>query len=175
MIDLNQVAFFPSRETRDNTIKVLNLLYATHTSSNPILFLATDVEKAFDRLSWHFLTCILQHLYLWPQLLCWISALYSKPTPRVKIIGTLSNPFSITYGTNQGCPFSPHFFIVTLKLFLCRMRANRDIQRLTNRGLHTKVSAYVGDLLFSLTNPHISPSKPIKRIQHVQQALQPED
>lgn len=37
---------------RDNTIKVLNIIYLASTNLTPSLFVAMDAEKAFHRVNW---------------------------------------------------------------------------------------------------------------------------
>lgn len=46
LIHLDQVGFVPSREARDNIIKVLTPISAVRN------LLAWDAEKAFDRVNW---------------------------------------------------------------------------------------------------------------------------
>lgn len=86
-------------------------------------------------------------------MLKWISSVYSSPTALVKPNGVLSDPFSITNGTRQGCPLLPLLFALTLEPFLCR---NPNIKDLHIGDSQDKASAYANDLLFSLTNPSIS-------------------
>lgn len=60
-----------------------------------------------------------------------------------------SKLFTISNGTRQGCPLS-------LEPFLNKVRLIPDISELQVGDLHLKISAYADDLLFSLSNPHIS-------------------
>lgn len=52
--------------------------------------------------------------------------------------------------------YRPFYFLLSLEPFLCRIRLNPDIQGLEIEDTQYRVSAYVGDLVFSLTNPSIS-------------------
>lgn len=54
LIHLDQVGFIPSREAKDNTTKVLNILYLARSSKTLCIFLGTDAKKAFDRVNWQF-------------------------------------------------------------------------------------------------------------------------
>lgn len=120
LIHLYQVGFVPSREARDNTTKVLNLLHKAITTNTPTVFLRTDAKKAFDRVNWSFMFATLRHIGLGSTMLNWISAIYTTPSAKVRVNGVTSNTFAITNGTRQGCPLS-------LEPFLCHVRLNSDI------------------------------------------------
>lgn len=89
-------------------------------------------------------------------MLNWIRAAYSNPTARVRANGVISEPFSITNGTRQGCPLSPLLFALSLEPFLCHIRSNPDIMGIEINNTQYKVSAYADDMLFSITKPNIS-------------------
>lgn len=156
IIHLDQAGFIPSREARDSTTKVLNLLYVAKSQKIPCIFLNTDAEKAFDRVSWPFMFAVLRHIGLGEVMLNRIARIYSNPTARVKANGVLSDPFPITNGTRQGCPLSPLLFALSLEPSLSKIRLNPDIQGISIGPLQHKISAYADDLLFSLTNPRVS-------------------
>lgn len=156
LIHLDQVGFVPTREARDNTIKVLNLLHIANNTKSPCILLGTDAEKAFDRVSWRFMFATLKHIGLGDKMLHWISAVYTDPSARVRANGVLSEAFPITNGTCQGCPLSPLLFALSLEPFLCHIRLNPDITGIEVNKRQFKVSAYADDLMFSLTNPTIS-------------------
>lgn len=152
LVHSDQVGFVPTREARDNTTKVLNLIYVAQKRKIPLLLLSTDAEKAFDRVDWTFLT--LRFLGLGRRMMHWIQAIYSCPWARVKVNGHLSQSFEITNGTRQGCPLSPLIFILTLEPFLRTVRNNPDITGLQlDNTLSPKIAAFADDLLFFLSNP----------------------
>lgn len=156
LIHLDQVGFVPTREARDNTTKVLNLLYHATKTATPTVLLSTDAEKAFDRVNWSFMLSTLKHIGLGDSMVNWISAVYATPTARVRVNGVMSEAFQISNGTRQGCPLSPLLFALTLEPFLCHIRLNPDITGLILDNTQYKISAYADDLMFSLTNPMIS-------------------
>lgn len=111
LIHVDQVGFVPSREARDNTTRVLNIIQAAHSSKRPLLLLPTDVEKAFDRVAWHLMQATLSHIGIGSHFTSWILSLYSTPSASVRVNELHSEYFSISNGTRQGCPFSPVFYI----------------------------------------------------------------
>ncbi|KAM5158282.1 protein transport protein Sec61 subunit gamma [Mantella aurantiaca] len=158
IIDQDQVGFTPGRESRDNIIKVLDIIHEANTRKIPLMLLSTDAEKAFDRVSWPFLLQTLRFIGLGDNFISWIKALYSTPSAQVKANGLLSTPFTISNGTRQGCPLSPLLFILTLEPFLRRVRSNTDISgvHLPSIQAPQKIAAYADDMLFFITNPTIS-------------------
>lgn len=64
LIHVDQIGFIPSREAKDGTIKVLNLIHITRSRGIPCVFLNTDAEKAFDRVSWQYMFAVLRHIGL---------------------------------------------------------------------------------------------------------------
>uniref|UniRef100_A0A803KCX1 Reverse transcriptase domain-containing protein n=1 Tax=Xenopus tropicalis TaxID=8364 RepID=A0A803KCX1_XENTR len=83
----------------------------------------------------------------------WILSLYSNPTARLKINGTLSDPIQLQNGTRQGCPLSPLLFVLTLEPLLSTIRNNPNIQGVKVGTTQHKICAYADDLLFTLSQP----------------------
>lgn len=107
LISLDQVGFVPGREARDNTIKALNIHHWLSKTSTKGFFLSLDEEKAFDRVAWDYMEATLRVMGFPSHLLQMILALYSAPTAKLRINGRLSNAFSVSNGTRQGCPPIP--------------------------------------------------------------------
>lgn len=95
LIHQDKVGFVPTREDRDNTIRVLNLIHVVNKKKIPCIFLSTDAEKAFDRVDWKFMTAVLGHVGLDDRMLNWINSVYMDPTAQVRANGVLSDPFTI--------------------------------------------------------------------------------
>lgn len=91
LVHLDQVGFIPSREARDNTTKVLNLLHVASSTNKPCVFLSTDAEKAFDRVSWQYMFTVFRQLGFGETIIKWIIKVYSQPTAQVKVNGVLSD------------------------------------------------------------------------------------
>lgn len=83
-------------------------------------------------------------------------ALYRNPSARVKVNGILSSTFQIKNGTRQGCPLSPILFILTLEPLLQSIRTNDNIKGIKIGQNQYKLAAFADDILFFLSNQHIS-------------------
>lgn len=153
-ISLVQAGFVPNRSTSLN----LRTLFATINRINPELPAAAvllDAEKAFDSLEWPFLFSIMRRMGMPYGFIALVSLLYSKPTTRLWLNGTLSRPFSLSGGTRQGCPLSPLLFILAMDpLARCfqKNHLHRGIQFNTGPLL---VSLYADDILY-VRKPHIN-------------------
>lgn len=156
LIDKDQVGFIQGREARDNTIKAINLHHWMTTTKHKGFFLSLDAEKAFDRLAWDYMGAVLRRLGLQNHMFNSIMSLYTTPTARVRINGHLSNAFSITNGTRQGCPLSPILFVLTLEPLLNCLRKNENIKGIHIAGCTYKLAAFADDILLSLSEPHTS-------------------
>lgn len=153
LIDLDQVGFIPGRESRDNTLKAINIHHWLTSTQTRGFMLSLDAEKAFDRLAWDFMTETLKAIGLPSTMLNFILALYSNPTARVRVNGHLSDAFSVSHGTRQGCPLSPLIFILSLEPLLNRLRANPDIKSIDIKHRTFKLAAFADDILLFLTEP----------------------
>uniref|UniRef100_A0A8C5PAH9 Reverse transcriptase domain-containing protein n=1 Tax=Leptobrachium leishanense TaxID=445787 RepID=A0A8C5PAH9_9ANUR len=153
LVQKDQVGFVPAREARDGTTRTLNAIHCSRQRGVPMILLSTDAEKAFDRVSWHFLFATLHAMHLPPEFISWVAALYSSPNARVRVNGILSDTFQIRNGIRQGCPLSPLLFALSLEPFLESVRRNEAITGITGHNGTHKVSAYADDLLFYVTKP----------------------
>ncbi|KAM8960427.1 cytochrome P450 2K1-like [Pelodytes ibericus] len=118
--------------------------------------LSTDAEKAFDRLDWTYMLEVLRYMGFGPNMLQWVSSLYSRPSAKIRVNGALSDSFPIHNGTRQGCPLSPILFVLSVEPFLEAIRQHPDIKGVEIAGTHHKVLGYADDLLFPLSNPQVS-------------------
>lgn len=116
VVHLDQVGFIPSREARDNTTKVLNLIHVASATKTTRVFLSTDAEKAFDRINWKIMSSV--RTLVWDTKCCNI---YSTPSAQVKANGEWcplrSLPHYQWHQTGVSA-LSPSFCLVLRTLFV---------------------------------------------------------
>lgn len=74
--------------------------------------------------------------------ICCIKALYSAPTARIKINGSLSNPITLQCGCRQGCLASPGLFNLFIEPLAQMIRQESELKGITMGGEEYKVSLY---------------------------------
>ncbi|XP_063806719.1 synaptotagmin-like protein 2 [Pseudophryne corroboree] len=153
LVHNDQVGFVPGREAKDNTTKLLNLIHLASSSKISTVLLSTDAEKAFDRVNWDFMRAVLEHIGLGPQALHRILSLYTQPSAKVRVNGTLSDNFLISNGTRQGCPLSPLIFVLCIEALARAIRTNDKIKGLQVGDIDYKLALFADDLLATVTDP----------------------
>lgn len=150
------------KEARDSATRVIDLISEITKEQKERCLLSTDAEKAFDRVDWTFMMQTLEIINVGINMINWILSLYTFPRAQIRVNSILSHPFDIRNLTRQGCPLSPLLFILSLELFLKRLRGVMDIAGIKVNKEEHKVSAYADNLLFSIRNPNVTVSNLIK-------------
>lgn len=101
LVHSDQVGFVPDRQAPDAARRVIHQVTLVRA---PSLLLSLEAEKAFDRVHWGFLKAVLTKFDINGWLQSAILSLYSYPATIVLMDRTLSRPFEITDGTQQGLP-----------------------------------------------------------------------
>lgn len=110
LVHPDQVGFVPQRQAPDCTRRFVNFIQWAEYQQTPSLLLSLDVEKAFHRVHWGYLSTVLQRFIIQGPFNTAVMNLYSCHSTRVQTLGLTSKPFDITNGTRQGCPLSPLIF-----------------------------------------------------------------
>ena len=104
-----------------------------------------DFKKAFDSISWQFLTEALRSLKFAELFIRWVKVLYSDISSCVTNNGFASELFEIKPGVRQGDPLSPYLFMIALEIVNVAIRKNKEIKGITLRKNEIKLSVFVDD------------------------------
>ena len=110
LIDDDQTGFIKNRQTQDNIRRALHIIQQVRQENISSMVLSLDAEKAFDSVGREFLYLVMYRFGFSKDFIRCIQALYSSPTARVKVNGSLSNSIILQRGCRQGCPASPSLF-----------------------------------------------------------------
>lgn len=86
-----------------------DMVVLEHAKINPqkdLAIITLDAEKAFDNVSFEWLSLVLSTLDFSGPFNHLIKTMYASPSARLVVAGLLSDSFCLFKGTRQGCPLS---------------------------------------------------------------------
>lgn len=126
-----QTAFVPSRLGLDNMIIAQEIIHTVIGNRGQMGYMAIkiDLEKAYDRLQWHFVRDML-HLYKFPKSLTkLILSCVSSSSISILLNGGKLESFLPSRGIKQGDPLSPYLFIICMEIlgFLIDLKCEKNL------------------------------------------------
>ena len=122
VVNSDQVGYIKGRNistiirTMDDVINYLN-----QTGGSGYL-LAVDFSKAFDSISRAFLMQAFEIFGFGTNFQKWVSVLMQGSFSSINHGGWVSEPFNVTCGIRQGCPFSPLAFVLAVEVLAIKIR-----------------------------------------------------
>uniref|UniRef100_A0A672HPP6 Reverse transcriptase domain-containing protein n=1 Tax=Salarias fasciatus TaxID=181472 RepID=A0A672HPP6_SALFA len=153
LIDEDQTGFLKNRQTQDNIMRALHLVEQINKRKISSVVLSLDAQKAFDSVGWEFLLLVMKRFGFSEEFIHCIQALYSSPTARIKVNGSLSNSIILQRGCRQGCPASPTLFNLFIEPLAQMIRQESNLNGIIVGGDEYKVSLYADDVLVTLRDP----------------------
>jgi hypothetical protein len=150
LINEDQTAYVKDRLIGYNVRIVNDLIDYCKMFNYDGLLLMLDFEKAFDSLSWEFITHTLQEFGFGPVFIKWIQLLYHNICSYVISGGILSKSFRPERGIRQGCPISAYIFILNVELLAQKLRASENIHGLQIGNKEFKIMQFADDTILML-------------------------
>jgi exonuclease III len=152
IINEDQNGFVLGRLIGQNVRIVKDLMDYCQTTDIKGLLVMLDFEKAFDSLSWSFITHTLKQFNFGPNYIRWVSLLYRDISSSVINNGNISDKFDLKRGIRQGCPLSAFIFILCAELLANKIREKADIEGLSIGNYEYKILQFADDTALMVKN-----------------------
>uniref|UniRef100_A0A803P542 Reverse transcriptase domain-containing protein n=1 Tax=Cannabis sativa TaxID=3483 RepID=A0A803P542_CANSA len=128
----NQSSILTSRQISDNILIANEIIHAIHSRKLGKIcwvVIKLDMEKAFDRVEWHFLSHLLAHVVFPSNFISLIMNCLSTVTYLLSLNGILSDTFFSSRGIRQGDPLSPYIFLLVAESLstVIRLQETADV------------------------------------------------
>ncbi|KAF3777469.1 Transposon TX1 uncharacterized protein [Nymphaea thermarum] len=112
-----QVTFVKGRLLQDAVVLANEVVHSLYFLRLPSFILKLDISKAFDSVSWEFLSDLLTRFAFGPSFRQWIMSLVTEAQLAVSFNGKCGDFFCLERGLRQGCPLSPLLFNMVAESF----------------------------------------------------------
>lgn len=153
LIDSDQTGFISGRQTQDNIRRSLHIIQNIKKSKTSAVLASLDAEKAFDCVSWEYLFLVLERFGFNEKAVNNFKTLYSAPTARIRLNGSLTDRIRLERSTRQGCPLSPTLFALYLEPLAQAIREDCNIQGILIDKVEHKIAMYADDVLLYINKP----------------------
>ena len=117
LVGPHQTSFVHGRHIIENIVIAQEVVHSMRKKTGATGFMAikVDLEKAYDRLSWKFISDTLREARIPPDLIQVIMACITSATMRILWNGEAIDEFIPSRGIRQGCPLSPYLFVLCIE------------------------------------------------------------
>ena len=145
LIHPDQKGFINNRFIGENTRLTYDIINECNNQKQRGLILLIDFEKAFDSISWEFITKTLTFFNFGEDTINWVKSLQEGSSSKILQNGNFSDIITLGRGCRQGDPVSPYLFVLAAEVLSEAIRLNKDIEGITVFEKEHKVSQYADD------------------------------
>ena len=145
LINPDQKSFVNNRFIGENTRLTYDIINESNLKNIDGLIILIDFEKAFDSISWSFISKSLKKFNFGEDTIKWIESLQNGSNSTILQNGNFSDKLSLGRGCRQGDPGSPYLFVSGAEILAKAIRTNKQIEGLTFFKKEHKVSQYADD------------------------------
>ena len=142
----------PGRHITDNIHLIQDLIDWINNNGEAAALLLFDQEKAFDRLSHHFLFKTLQAFGFGGNFIKWVKILLFDIKSFVRINGFETEELPVERGVRQGCPLSPLLYVLAAEVLASNIIQNSLIRGYSFGLNEFKAGQYADDLITCITH-----------------------
>ena len=145
LIHEDQKGFIAGRFIGENIRLIYDVLFETKNQNIPGLLLSIDFEKAFDTVSWKFISKTLDYFNFGDSVKKWIKLFQNGAESSILQNGFISEFFYLKRGCRQGDPISPYIFLLCAEILGQMVRKNENIKGIKINNKEYKISQYADD------------------------------
>ncbi|GKV05043.1 hypothetical protein SLEP1_g17092 [Rubroshorea leprosula] len=112
VIGKQQMAFISGRQLMDGVVIANEVVDEAKKKKRKSFLFKIDFEKAYDKVCWKFLECMMQKLGFCDTWRRWIMECLRTSQVSVLVNGSPTRQFNISQGLRQGDPLSPFLFLI---------------------------------------------------------------
>ena len=148
LIHYNQKCSVEGRSIHDGNHLIRNIIdYVQDRPNMGLAILNLDIKKAFDTISYAYITKVLAAYGFGPQFQQWLHLLYHDITAQVIVNGYFTDSFPISRGVRQGCSLSPLLYVLCVEPLAEAIRNNDLIKGFPlPGGEQVKLCQYADDI-----------------------------
>lgn len=150
IIHENQKGFLAGRYIGENSRLLYDIIHYCNETNTPGLILILDFEKAFDSVSWKFISKVLTFFNFGENFQNAIRTLFNNAKLCVIQNGIFSEFFNMGRGCRQGDPISPYIFILCAEIMGLMIRNNILIEGISVMNKEYKLLQYADDTVLLL-------------------------
>ena len=153
LIGESQTGFVQNRFIGENTRLTLDILNEAQFENTSGLLILIDFEKAFDSISWDFISKILKKINFSDQTIEVVKSLQKNSFSKISQNGHSSELIELCRGCRQGDPISPYIFVLAVELLGVSVRTHKELEGYKIRNVEHRISQFADDTnMFILHN-----------------------
>ena len=141
-----QIGFIPGMQGFFIIHKSINVTHHINKLKDKNHIIATDAEKAFDKIQQPFMIKTLQKMGLEETYFNIVKPIYDKPTANIILNGEKLKAFHLRSGIRHGCPLLSLLFKIVLQVLATAIREEKEIKGIQVRK-EVKLSLSAGDTI----------------------------
>ena len=133
------------RHIGENIRFLIDAIEYTKAHNIPGILVSLDFRKAFDSVEWSFIMRTLDAVNFGMSIKKWVCTFYTNIESAALNNGFLTKWFRPSRGVRQGCPLSPHLFILSAEIMANKIRQDSSIKGIKMLKNELKLSQYADD------------------------------